>query len=290
MRAPKTDFAKPQENNANDTPLTLALRQLHEVVTGPLFWVITLSVVVLTALAGPYFTLERFSFAERLVFWGFALISSSLIMTFLSIFAYRLNAQDQWPWGVTSALAGAVGILPVVGILYLAEGIVSGFAPGWTTWTTPASLFVSVAPTAIVVTVVVNMAIRLILVDPAERPATQSEDGTQVSQTLSVFHQKLPIHLGRDIVTIKAQDHYVEVTTTHGSAMVLARLSDAAAQLESYGCVRVHRSWLVNMAHVKRIEPAPNGPEVILTNGQHVPVGRTYRGVVDAALARHKRE
>jgi hypothetical protein len=284
MNDTKSDFAKPQENNANDTPMSLALRQLQATLTGPLYWIINGSVILLAAMAGPYFTLERLSFPERLVFWSIALLGSGLLMTFLSIYAYRLTAHRNWNWALIAIQAGAAGIVPVMALLYLAEGLVTGFTDGWYDWVQPSSLFVSVAPPLIAVTLMVNLAIKLLDADP---PATEPPEHTQAeiaSPALSALHKKIPHHLGHNIVTVRAQDHYVEVTTTKGNAMILTRLSDAAAQLEQHACLRIHRSWLVNLSHVVRIEQGANGPEITMTNDQRIPVGRRYRAAFDEAV------
>jgi hypothetical protein len=282
MRDTKSDFAKPGENTANDTPLSLALRQLRGTVTGPLYWIINGSVILLVVMAGPYFTLERLNFPERLIFWSVSLLFSGLLMTFLSIYAYRLTEHRDWNWAVISILAGAVGIIPVMASLYLAEGLATGFTAGWYAWVTPSSssLAVSVAPPLIAVTLMVNLAIKLLDADP---PVGQSQ-GESVSPALSVFHKKMPHHFGHDIITVRAQDHYVEVTTPTGNAMILTRLSEAAAQLEDFAYLCVHRSWLVNLSHVVRIEQGANGPEITMTNDQRIPVGRRYRAGFDQAI------
>lgn len=284
MSDQKPDFAKPPENNANHTPMSLALRELRATLTGPLFWIINGSAVLLAAMAGPYFTLERLSFPERLVYWGIALLCSGVLMTFLSIYAYRLTAHRNWNWAVVAILAGAAGVLPVIATLYLAEGMVTGFKEGWRDWATPFSLVISVAPPLIAVTLAVNLAIRLLDPDPPAADIPQKPQKEIASPALSAFHRKIPQHLGQDIITVRAQDHYVEVTTPNGAAMILTRLSDAVAQLEGHGCVRVHRSWVLNLSHVLRVGPGANGLEITMTNDQQVPVGRSYRAAFDAAL------
>lgn len=284
MSDTKTDFVNPQENNANDTPMSLALRQLHATLAGPLYWIINGSVVLLAAMAGPYFTLERLSFPERLVFWGITLLCSGMLMTFLSIYAYRLTEHRNWNWALISVLAGAVGVVPIIATLYLAQGLVIGFEEGWYNWVSPGSLAASVAPPVIAVTLMVNLAIRLLDPEPSTKDLASAMPTDSAMPSLSALHRKLPTHLGHAIVTVRAQDHYVEVTTAKGSAMILTRLSDAVAQLEPFGGVRVHRSWIVTLSHVVRIEQGANGPEITMTNEQRIPVGRSYRADFDEAI------
>ena len=55
---------------------------------------------------------------------------------------------------------------------------------------------------------------------------------------------QLPPHLGRDLLLLQAQDHYVRAETALGDTLIRAQLQDVAEELGSYG-VRLHRSWWV---------------------------------------------
>lgn len=268
------------QNPASGTPMSLALRQLQSTISGPVFWIVTGVAVFLAALAGPYFTLERMSFPERLVYWGTTVVLSTVIMTFLSIYAHRLTEARNWNWAVIAVLAGVVGIVPVVGSIYLAEGLATGFAPGWSNMSGFGRLALYVAPTLIAVTLVVNL---LIVLQGANEPSA-SADATPPPPTLTLLQSKLPHHLGHDIISVQARDHYVEVTTPQGSAMVLMRLRDVVQDLEPLGGMQVHRSWWVNLSHVLRTEKGTSGPELVLTSDQRVLVGRSFRAAVRAAL------
>ena len=102
---------------------------------------------------------------------------------------------------------------------------------------------------------------------------------------MTVLQGKLPHHLGREIVAVRAQDHYLEVTTPKGQCMVLMRLGDAVSDLALLPGMQVHRSWWINLAHIARTEKGANGPEIVLTTGERVPVGRSYRAAFRAAMA-----
>lgn len=277
MSGPKPDYVADTQNPANDTAMSLALRQLQVTISGPVYWIINLAAVVLTAMAGPYFTLERMTFPERLVYWGTTVVFSSLLMTFLSIYAYRVTEARKWNWVVVSIVAGLAGILPVVGSVYLAEGLATGFTDGWLDLSGFARLTLYVAPTLIAVTLVVHLIINMR--PPAEGPQHPPPTAhvSRKAPPLTLLQSKLPHHLGHDIITVQAQDHYVEVTTTKGSAMVLMRLRDVVQDLEPLGGMQVHRSWWVNLSHVVRTEKSPSGPELILSSDQKILVGRSFR-------------
>ena len=51
------------------------------------------------------------------------------------------------------------------------------------------------------------------------------------------FLQRLPLEMGRKIISLSMQDHYVRVTTDRGSVMILIRFSDAVKRTRrSSGC------------------------------------------------------
>ncbi|MGH1354499.1 MAG: LytTR family DNA-binding domain-containing protein [Thalassovita sp.] len=278
MIRPKTSYASDTQNLANDSPVSLALRQLQTTLVGPVFWIVVGAAVVLTAMAGPYYTLERLSFPERLVYWGITIPLSALTMTFLSTFAYRLTAAKFLNWVPVAILAGLAGVIPVTGSVYLSEGIATEFEKGWLDGVGFFRLAMFVAPSLIGVTLVVNALFEFRVVGK-ESPAPEPQ-----ARTVTHLQSKLPHHLEHEIVTVQAQDHYVEVTTLKGSAMVLMRLGDAVRDLEPLGGLQVHRSWWVNPAHLVRTETGKSGQELVMTTGQNVPVGRSFRKALRDAI------
>ncbi|MEL7463407.1 MAG: LytTR family DNA-binding domain-containing protein [Pseudomonadota bacterium] len=276
MGRPKDENAGDATNLANDTAMSLTLRQLQETLSGPVFWLVTVVAVFLAAMAGPFYTLERLSFPERLVYWGVTIVCSATVMTFISIYAYRATEARGLHWLISAILAGAIGTVPVVLSVYLAEGAATGFAAGWASDISFGALAIYTAPSVIATTVIVNLIIERQARERAEpTPAPSVERGPH--RALTLLQSKLPAHLGHEVIAVQAQDHYVEVTTPKGAAMVLMRLSDAVGDLEPLGGMQVHRSWWINLSHIERTEKGPNGPELLLSSGQKVPVGRSYR-------------
>lgn len=192
-------------------------------------------------------------------------------MTFLSTFAYRLTEAKSLNWVFVAILAGLAGVFPVTGSVYLSEGIATGFTEGWLDGLGFFRLAMFVAPSLVGVTLVVNALFEFRVV------GQEGHAPEQPPQTVTLLQSKLPHHLGHDIIAVQAQDHYVEVTTQKGSAMVLMRLGDAVRDLEPLGGLQVHRSWWVNPAHLARTETGKSGLELVMTSGQSIPVGRSYR-------------
>lgn len=280
MIRPKPTYASDTKNPANASLLSLALRQLQASLATPVFWIVVGAAVVLTAMAGPYYTMERLTFPERLVYWGITIPLASLTMTFLSITANRLTEARAAHWAVAAGLAGLAGVVPVVSSVYLSEGIATGFEAGWLDGIGFFKLAMYVAPSLIGVTLVVNALFAFRVVgEQSAQPVP-----APVPQGVTVLQSKLPHHLGHEIVTVQAQDHYVDVTTLKGNALVLMRLGDAVLDLEPLGGLQVHRSWWINPAHLTRTETGKSGQELVMTTGLRVPVGRSYRKALKAAL------
>lgn len=274
MTRPKLTYVSDPQNTANDDPMSLARRQMQRILGGPIFWIIVSATSIVTAMAGPYFTLDRFTFLERLVYWGTTVTVSAVVMTALSVYGYRASQLSRLHWAAISIIAALIGILPVVGSLYLAEGLATGFTAGWLTLADFPALLLSVAPTLVFVTLVVHAVIHY---QDAEQGTGADTQAPPTAPSPTLLQSKLPHHLGHDIISVQAQDHYVEVTTPKGVATVLMRLKDAVKDLEPLGGFQVHRSWWVNPAHVLRSEKGASGRELVLSSGDKIPIGRSFR-------------
>ncbi|MCW1934181.1 LytTR family DNA-binding domain-containing protein [Pararhodobacter zhoushanensis] len=109
--------------------------------------------------------------------------------------------------------------------------------------------------------------------------------GDSPDTPVPLLFEKLPESLGRDLISLRAQDHYVEVTTALGTTTVLLRLSDAERDLIPFNGMRVHRSWWVNLDHVCDLtRTVGGGMEVTTIDGQIIPVARGQRTAVRQAL------
>jgi hypothetical protein len=83
---------------------------------------------------------------------------------------------------------------------------------------------------------------------------------------------QLPRHLG-DTIAIRADLHYLHVTATQGEATLLGTMAAVDRELKDQG-VRVHRSFWVATAHVRRMVRGPYGWSCELSDGSKVPVSR----------------
>ncbi|MDE0229341.1 MAG: LytTR family DNA-binding domain-containing protein [Spirochaetaceae bacterium] len=127
---------------------------------------------------------------------------------------------------------------------------------------------------------------------PAARPAPQnrahvpgrggSEPGRLTAQQAR-FYRRLSRTVSRDIVYLRMDDHYVQVSSTDGSCLILMRFADAVVELGDLG-MQVHRSYWVARRHMLAVVRREGRPMVRVTGGDHVPISRPYFPAVRDAL------
>ncbi|WP_084398595.1 LytR/AlgR family response regulator transcription factor [Henriciella aquimarina] len=89
------------------------------------------------------------------------------------------------------------------------------------------------------------------------------------------------------VIWAKAASNYVEVITPDRTILARSTLTELERLLDAAGGrhVRVHRSHLVNMDHVREIEPTGEGDVTLtLDTGDTVPGSRRYREKYEAFL------
>jgi hypothetical protein len=104
-------------------------------------------------------------------------------------------------------------------------------------------------------------------------PATPSPPSERAAPA---FLERVPARLGRELIALEAEDHYLRVHTALGSELILARLSDAVAQLEAFDGLQVHRSWWVAADSVLGTVTQDGRTALRLKNGLTAPVSRTH--------------
>jgi DNA-binding LytR/AlgR family response regulator len=84
-----------------------------------------------------------------------------------------------------------------------------------------------------------------------------------------------PIDFDR-IVSVAGADDYAEVTSLDGKHLVKMTLTEFDNALDAAKFVRVHRSWIVNVDHIVRAEPAGGGRMLLhMRNGETISASRT---------------
>ena len=115
------------------------------------------------------------------------------------------------------------------------------------------------------------------------QPDTEPDNDKSIP--LTFFDTLVPALDGR-ICSMEAQEHYILITTTEESRMVLHRFSDAVQQTpETYG-MQVHRSHWVAHTAVQGLVTEGQSMKLKLAGDKAVPVSRTFRAVVESRYSR----
>ncbi|CAM2005035.1 LytR/AlgR family response regulator transcription factor [Acanthopleuribacter pedis] len=86
-----------------------------------------------------------------------------------------------------------------------------------------------------------------------------------------------------DMMWIQSDGNYIKIRTASSTYYKRATLSDAVELLEPQGFIRIHRSVLVNSAHVTEVVYRGNNEyEIATTEGAHFRSGRTYKQRIQA--------
>jgi DNA-binding LytR/AlgR family response regulator len=81
-----------------------------------------------------------------------------------------------------------------------------------------------------------------------------------------------------EILVAEAQGNYVLLQQSKGSHMLREQISVLADKMQPYGLIRIHRSVLVNAAHVEDMAPLVTGEYLLrMKGGKEYKVTRTYK-------------
>jgi len=252
---------------------------------------IVLTVGVLLARIGPFGTFTDLTPGERFAYW-IGLTLMMWVQTAVALHVLRMvPALAARPWWGLAIIAGLIGAVPTTFEVAWVEGVLR--LGGVLTPLSMLKTYGDVALFAVGLAVPLE-AIRGHVLFPVTEPGRPSAPyGEDTSTAAPPFPadaeppgpagtgpdrllQKLPPRLGRDILAVAAEDHYLRVHTPLGSDLILYRFGDALADLADADGLRVHRSWWVARAAVAACRREGERTVLDLSNGLTVPVSRTY--------------
>jgi two-component system, LytTR family, response regulator len=88
-----------------------------------------------------------------------------------------------------------------------------------------------------------------------------------------------------DVLWIEAQGDFVKVQTLEQPQLVRETLQTMEQKLDASRFLRIHRSFLVNVQHIKRVAPALYGDHtVFMSDGSKLRLSRNYRSKLKAFI------
>ncbi|MDA4847154.1 LytTR family DNA-binding domain-containing protein [Hoeflea poritis] len=246
----------------NDTVLRETIAEARTVAGRGRFWTGLLGAGFVIGLTGPFGTYDTLPPLARIGYW-LVVVSLTFWLGHLVSFAVATWAEDRGLGSPASIGIGAVAAsVPVTAFLAGLHATI--FAASF--WADVLRLFPYVAVIAVGVAAF-SEALAAREVTPVHSVPEPAEPA---------WLDQLPAHLGRNLILLQAQDHYVRAVTDRGETLIRAGMEDAANALGDFG-VRIHRSWWVARGAVRAYRYRKGAPVVVLRNGLELPVGRTYR-------------
>lgn len=254
----------------NGSQLHLTLRQLHEAYSDRRVLSVLFGVGILLGILGPFGTYFGLNTGLRIIYW--------MLMTLVTFAVGFVGGQLAGGWLVPSrrplfafVLAQAAGASVPVTLVISAMNAVFFSEPLLAALARPAHWFY-----AFVVSVGVFGLIDGILVPvlAARQPAP--------ADTPPPLLERLPHEVRGPLSHLSMADHYVEVFTARGKAMVLLRLADAIRETGDTPGLQNHRSHWVARDAIKAIRKEQGKVLVETRGGALLPVSRSYLAAVRA--------
>lgn len=150
-----------------------------------------------------------------------------------------------------------------------------------------AAEFIEVAPTFLAVWFAINLPLFIAKPqvnapppdDPGSGPDDEDKERQKLEQLKAEFFEKLPAIIGKELVSISSDLHYLNVTTKGGSALVLGSLKTYAPALSELG-LQTHRSHWVAKAYVRKVHVGGDNAYCMMINGDRIPIARSKRKAV----------
>jgi hypothetical protein len=220
---------------------------------------------VLLGVIGPFGSYLNDGPLQRIVYWTANLWAGWLLFRWAMPRAARAAARLGWPaWAWTPPAVAIFSLLPAATSRWLAvRAWPATQQVGLVEWYLQC-LFVSALVTALVLW-------------RAGRPGSASTAASADPR------DRLPPALGRDVLCLQMEDHYVRLHTERGSALVLMSLSQAVAGLKDVEGLQTHRSWWVARDAVDGLIEDGRNLRLRLKGGLQAPVSRSRVGALRGA-------
>lgn len=262
--------------NLGGSYLQFALRELRAVLRSRMFLGFWLAAIVITFIVGPFGTNDSLTPGWRLLYWC-ALISFNFVVSALVIAGIIRHPALQHLPSLVRALSGSA----LIGTL----AAIYSWSVDHRIWPDESGLpdFLGYLSVSLPIALAIGSAASFMAKSVAEtRDENTSAD--QPEATEIAFLRRIPVHLGRKLVSVSVQDHYLDVVTEKGRQMILMRFSDALDELQNAGGLQIHRSHWVALDAIADVRRKPSGLEIRLKDGRELPVSRSRLDAVRETL------
>lgn len=221
---------------------------------------------------GPFGSFFNDDLPVRVAYWTLVLLLSGAVLGAAVRWVWpraRGRGVPVWVW--VPGLALVTAPLLALGSRMIATAFWPriGEAVGWIEWTGQV-VMISAAWLALYVAV------------RSRAGPTARASGSVVRDAAPPILDRLPPRLGRELLCLQMEDHYVRLHTTTGSTLVLMPLGRAVAELGALEGMQVHRSWWVARHAVEGVVHDGRNLKLRLAGGLEAPVARARVGELRA--------
>lgn len=117
---------------------------------------------------------------------------------------------------------------------------------------------------------------------PQDNPPVEEEARSAQTE----FWSRIPRRLGRDVIAMSAELHYLRVYSTLGNTLILYPFGRATDALFDARGMQIHRSHWVALDHVDEITTQDGRTFCHVAGGPVLPVSRSYKSALRAALGK----
>jgi len=226
------------------------------------------AVIIILTIAGPFGTLQSLNHAERLVYWTLHALLTFFTGVFVAVFVISLLTK----FGIRSQIAKALGAISVGFPISIIVWCLNHY--GFSLDMGGLPHYLRLLGYCLGISIAISLLYFLIRTD------REPENPETYAQKEIPFLSRLSSHLGKNLLHITSQDHYVEATTDRGSELILIRFSDAVMELQNFNGIQVHRShWIADNA-VDRLHRNNGNLFILTTNCKEFPVSRSNAKLV----------
>ena len=127
----------------------------------------------------------------------------------------------------------------------------------------------------------------------AGAPAASQAHALSAAQARPEYAERIVVKSGgdlhfvktSDVLWLEAQGDFVKVQTVGQQQLVRETLQSMEQKLDASRFIRIHRSFVVNVEHIRRVAPALYGDHtVFMSDGSKLRLSRSYRNQLKALI------
>ncbi len=250
--------------------LQSTMRELRRVTGSPRFWAAIAGASVLLGLVGPFGTYDELRLPARLAYWAVTAVATYLAGFGVVVLLQRLHTGERMPGPVAFGLYGAAAGVPVTLVVWAINAAVFAAAD-------PLPALLPLGASIVAVSAVVSALVALFSHEFHKQEADVAPPASAAAGAARPrILDRLPAPQRGRLSHMTMQDHYVDVRTERGGALVLMRFADAIAETDGIDGLQIHRSHWVARDMVAELVRVGGRPMVRMKDGTLLPISRGF--------------